>query len=225
MAFKLIVFDLDGTLADTGQDLADCVNTLRRRLGFKRLADRAIAAHVGQGVAHLLRHTIPAGVGAAMAVDALYRNHPDHYRLFHAIYVRGCTRKTRLYPGFKAVLQGLRRGVILAVATNKPGGLSRKILRKLGVLGRFRAVIGGDEMRIRKPHPAVLLDLMKKFRVKRSETIMVGDSRFDLETAHRARVRAVACTWGFGSRTELRRWRPAFTIPRPRSLSRILADG
>lgn len=212
----LLVFDLDGTLADTEADLADAVNELRTRLGFGRLSRPRIAAGVGQGVGHLLKMTVPA------VPDALRVKHPDVYREFQKIYLRRCTRKTRLYPGIREALRALPRGLILAVATNKPGGMSRKILRKLGVLHRFRAVVGGDEMRIRKPHPAVMIDLMKRFRATPSTTVLVGDSRFDMETAKRARVRSVACGWGFGSRAELARYRPTASVGRSQNLRSAL---
>lgn len=214
---KLIVFDLDGTLADTGADLADSVNELRRKLGFRKLARVRVGSHVGQGVMHLLRHTVPA------IPDALRVRHPNIYREFQVIYDRRCALRTKLYPGTRDVLRRMPRGARLAVATNKPGRMSRKILRRLGVLGQFKAVIGGDEMRIRKPHPAVLVDLMRRFKAKPAETVMVGDSRFDMETAKRARVRAVACTFGFGSRAELKAYRPQAMIGRMTALPRALA--
>jgi phosphoglycolate phosphatase len=217
MALKLIVFDLDGTLADTARDLTDSVNELRRRRGLPRLTVSQVSRHVGQGVRHLLDRTVPALAPGAR------KRHPDLYAEFQRIYVRRCTHHTRLFPGARAVLRRLGRDAILAVATNKPGGLSRRILRRLGVLGKFSTVVGGDEMRARKPHPAVLLDLMRRFKAGPAETVFVGDSRFDMETARRARVRAVACTFGFGSRAELLRWRPAATISRLAALPAALA--
>lgn len=223
MALKLIVFDLDGTLADTGRDLADSVNELRRSLGLARLADARVGAHVGRGVGHLLRMTVP-GIMRGFTVDGrLRRRYPELYAEFQRIYTRRCVHRTKLYAGIRGALARLPRGAVLAVATNKPGRISRRILRRLGVAGRFRAIVGGDEMRVRKPHPAVLLDLMRRYRAAPRTTVMVGDSRFDLITARRARVRSLGCTWGFGTRTEVRRERPTLLVTRPSAIPAALA--
>jgi len=217
MALKLIVFDLDGTLADTEADLADAVNELRTRLGFKAIPRRQVRSGVGRGVKFLLKRKIPPISAAARAA------HPDLYREFQKIYARRCAQTTRLFSGTKAMLDMMPRGSVLAVATNKLGYLSRKILRRLGILGRFRAVVGGDEMRRHKPHPAVLLDLMKRFRASPLETVLIGDSRFDMECGSRARVKLVGCLWGFGSRRELTPWKPDAIAARPSALPALLA--
>jgi len=217
MALKLIVFDLDGTLADTEADLADAVNELRTRVGFKAIPRRQVRSGVGRGVKFLLKRKIPPIPAAARAA------HPDLYREFQTIYARRCANKTALFPGTRNMLGRLPRRAVLAVATNKLGYLSRKILRRLGVVGRFKAVVGGDEMRRHKPHPAVLLDLMKRFRAKPAETVLIGDSRFDMECGARARVQLIGCLWGFGTRRELTPWKPAALAARPSALPALLA--
>jgi phosphoglycolate phosphatase len=215
MPLKLVVFDLDGTLASTVDDLADAVNILRRRLGFRPLRTAAVARHVGQGAGRLLRNTIPRLSGSLLA------RHPDLLEEWRAIYRRRCLVRTRLYPGVPAALRRLR-GVRMAVLSNKPGDISRRILRGLGLGRRFRAVVGGDEMRRRKPHPAALLDLMRRFHAKPRETIVVGDSRFDMEAGRRAKAKLVAVTWGFGTRRELARWRPDAMVTRVSDLPQVL---
>jgi len=89
--------------------------------------------------------------------------------------------------------------------------------------GRFAAIMGGDSVKHRKPHPEVLHILMRRFRARPSETVMVGDSRFDMETGRRARVRLVGCLWGFGTRAELRPWKPDVTIKAGRDLPKAIA--
>ncbi|MEK7475672.1 MAG: HAD-IA family hydrolase [Candidatus Coatesbacteria bacterium] len=215
MALKLVVFDLDGTLASTGADLADAVNELRAGLGLRRKPPAAIAACVGQGARHLLRHTLPEVLGPDPA------GMPALYRRFLRLYGRRCLRRTRLYPGVRRALAALR-GPTLVVLTNKPGRLSRRILKGLGVAGRFRAVVGGDEMRKRKPHPAAILDLMRRFRARPSETVVVGDSRFDMEAGRRAHALLCGVTWGFGRRRELARWRPDAMVTRAANLPAAL---
>lgn len=213
MALKLIVFDLDGTLVDSLGDLADSVNELRRRLKLSQLPERAVGAHVGQGVGHLLKMTVPNVSNGFPASGTLRSGHSDLYKEYRKIYNRRCLNRTRLYPGMRRVLSALQ-GYTLAVATNKPTRLSSRILRGLGIRQRFAAVIGGDAVRHRKPHPEVLRTLMRTYHATPAQTVMVGDSRFDMETGRRARCHLVGCLWGFGSRKELSRWKPSAMISR-----------
>ena len=147
---RLAVFDLDGTLVDSVDDLHASVN-------------HALAAWRPHYEAHCLDRTVP-------------------------------------YPGIGPLLAGAGR--TLAVLTNKPGGMARKILDGLGLLQRFAVVLGGDEAP-RKPDPTGLLEIMARVGATPAETVFVGDSRHDVETARRAGVAAVAVTWGLASREEL----------------------
>ena len=187
--FKLIVFDLDGTLADTGRDIAESVNELRGLYSLPKLKLQGVVRYVGQGLKYLLARTLPAKVRKA---------HPDFMEECRAIYLRRCLHHTRLFPGVRATLARLR-GCRLAVATNKPSIQTERILRGLRIRPRFKAVCGGDDVRRRKPHPEVLLRLMRRFRCRPSQTLIVGDSRFDMEAGRRARCRLCAATYGFGT--------------------------
>jgi phosphoglycolate phosphatase len=222
MAIKLIVFDLDGTLVDSNGDLADSVNELRRKLRLRRLPETTVGGHVGQGVGHLLKMTVPEVSRGFTVSGTLRARHPDLYEEFRKIYFRRCLNRTRLYAGVRRALEDLGASR-LAVATNKPVRVSNKILRGLGVKKRFAAIMGGDSVKHRKPHPEVLHTLMRRFRARPSETVMVGDSRFDMETGRRARVRLVGCLWGFGTRAELRPWKPDVTIKAARDLPKAIA--
>ncbi len=212
MCIKLIVFDLDGTLINSQGDLTDSVNELRRRFGLKNISGKRVGAHVGQGVEHLLHNTIP---------ERARLQDPNFYSEFSRIYQRRCTNRTRLFPGTLATLKRLS-GIRLVVASNKPGRLSRQILRGLKVHREFSTILGADDIRRRKPHPEVILKLMRRFKAKPKETLMVGDSRFDMEAGKRARCWLCACTFGFSSRSELTRWRPDYTISRFSQLLKVV---
>lgn len=209
---RLVIFDLDGTLIDSRGDLAGAVNELRHRHGLPRLAESSVGAHVGQGVAHLLRRTLPA---------RLRRERPEYIAEYVRIYRRRCLDRTRLYPGVRSGLNRLA-GLRLAVISNKPGRLSRWILSRLGIRRKFSLVLGGDESRMRKPHPAPLRAIMRRLRAAPGRTLMVGDSRFDMEAGRRAGCRLCAVTYGFGTRKELRRWRPDCTISRFSQLGEVV---
>lgn len=121
------------------------------------------------------------------------------------------------------LLKGLhKRGIKMAVASNKPSILSGKILRNLGIRRYFSAVICGDSVKNPKPHPESIYTLMKRFRVSPRETLMVGDSRFDMEAGQRAGTLLAATTFGFGSRKELARYKPDYWIKRLNTLAKVI---
>jgi phosphoglycolate phosphatase len=213
MSIKLAIFDLDGTLADSRADLTDSVNIVRARYGLGKMPMRRVATAVGRGVTHLLTHTIPAGTRKA---------HPGFMDEFRSIYWKRCTRKTRLYPGVVRTLKGLK-GPVMAVVSNKPRRPTERILVKYGVRRLFRVVWGGDDLKRKKPDPWAIRALMRRFRVGPRETVVVGDSRFDMEAARRAGTRVVGVTYGFGTRAELVRWKPDAVIPRFALLPAVLA--
>jgi len=210
---KLIILDLDGTLADSRADLTDSVNIVRARYGLGKMSPRRVASAVGQGVTHLLMHTIPA---------ACRRAHPEFMKEFRSTYWKRCTMKTRLYPGVVSALRKMR-GTRMTVVSNKPRRPTERILVKYGVRRLFRVVWGGDDLKRKKPDPWAIRVLMRRFRAKPCETVVVGDSRFDMEAAKRAGVRAVGVTYGFGTRGELKRWKPDFIIDRFSALPAVIA--
>ena len=201
---RLAIFDLDGTLIDSAKDIAGSVNTLRKKMGQPPLTQKKVIAGIGQGVAHLLSKTLPSKILLA---------HPTAADDFRKIYLERSTRCTRLFPGGKAMLKTLhKRGIKLAVASNKPSVLSGKILRNLGIKNLFSAVLCGDAVKNPKPHPESIEILMKRFRISPKETLMVGDSRFDMEAGKRAGTLLAATTFGFGTRKELARYQPDYWI-------------
>jgi phosphoglycolate phosphatase len=119
---------------------------------------------------------------------------------WRAHYAEHCLDRTVPYPGIPALLAAAER--VLAVHTNKPGAMARKILDGLGLSPRFAAVIGGDDAP-RKPDPAGLLGIMARVGASPAETVFVGDSRHDVETAQAAGVAMVAVTWGLSRRAAL----------------------
>jgi phosphoglycolate phosphatase len=187
---RLAVLDLDGTLVDSLDDLAASANHALATLGLPPRRRDEIRGFVGEGQRRLLERAVA----------------PRHELLepalaaWHAHYAEHCLDATRLYPGLAAALAGARR--LLAVHTNKPGALARRILSGLAVAPRLVAVVGGDEAP-RKPDPAGLLRIMAHAGASPEDTVFVGDSRIDAATALGAGVRFVAVTWGFSSREEL----------------------
>ena len=167
---KLAVFDLDGTLVDSREDLYLAVAHALSELGLPPRSRDEVVSYVGDGAVALLTRSIAPREHLLETAVALWREHYFRHLLDH----------TRLYPGIAAVLGSAR--IPLAVHTNKPGAMARKILDGLGVLSRFVAVVGGDEG-ARKPDPSGLLGIAARVGASAEETVLIGDSLVDHATA------------------------------------------
>ncbi len=191
---RLIAFDLDGTLIDSRRDLADSANQLIEELGGQPLTEEQVGSMVGEGAALLVRRALTAA-GRGARAHALER--------FLEIYDERLLNHTRAYDGVADVVRGLRGRARLAVLTNKPTKPTERILAGLGLRDLFDEVIGGDGAHPRKPDPAGLNAMMASANASPAETLLVGDSPIDLETAQRAGVSCCLVSYGFGFRREL----------------------
>ncbi len=187
---RLVVFDLDGTLVDSLDDLHASVSHALGALGLPPRSREEVHGFVGEGVRVLLARAVAPHDHLLEPALAAFQPH----------YEAHCLDRTRAYPGVEALLGGARR--TLAVHTNKPGAMARKILAGLDLLPRFAAVVGGDEAP-RKPDPTGLLGIMARVGAAPDGTVFVGDSRVDVAVARAAGVAMIAVTWGYGSRAEL----------------------
>ena len=191
--FDTIVFDLDGTLADTAPDLAAVLNHVLVSLGREAVPVDSVRHLVGHGARALLRRGLAAtGEASEELVEAGFPLYLEHYSA-------NICRGTRAYPGIEAALDDFAaRGVALAVCTNKLESLSLKLLDALGWSGRFKAVVGGDTLATRKPDPAMLHEAVA--RAGGGRAAFVGDSITDADTARAAGLPFVAVSFGFSDR-------------------------
>ena len=186
--FRLVVFDLDGTLIDSRPDIAAAVNLALADHGQPPWADEDIEPMIGEGARNLIERAIAGRLpeGRLEAVLAAYNGHYGRHR----------SERTRVYPG---VLDGLARlsGVARAIATNKPAGLARAIAADLGLSPLIDLVLGDGDVGERKPDPAMLDRAMTRLGGHRESTLYVGDSPIDVETARRAQVPLCLVGWGY----------------------------
>lgn len=190
MTTRLAILDLDGTLLDTLDDLAASVNAALAAVGLPPRGREEVRRFVGEGTRLLVERAIaPHDALLEPALAAWWAHYEEH-----------CLDRTAPYPGVREVLAGAGR--TLAVHTNKPGRLARKILAGLGLLDRFAVVLGGDEAP-RKPDPEGSLGIVARLGARREDTVFVGDSRVDVENARAAGLVHVGVTWGFRPRAEL----------------------
>jgi phosphoglycolate phosphatase len=189
----LVVFDLDGTLVDSGRDLTTGINRMLGWCGAQPLSEDAVVGMVGDGASVLVRRALEAA-----GVDPGY---PGAYERFLEAYDDCLLECTRPYDGIPEVLAQLA-GRRLAVLTNKPTGATTRILEALELRRFFGSVIGADTPHGRKPDPAGLLHLVSEAGATPAATLLVGDSPIDLETARRAGTRICLARYGFGFRFE-----------------------
>jgi phosphoglycolate phosphatase len=196
---KLLVFDLDGTLIDSAQDLCNSVNATLSRFGRAPLADEAIAGFIGNGAMVLVRRSF-AAAGAAADEELLAEAHKyflDYYREHKLDY-------TYAYDGVLEALAALKQlhdlpdGATraMAVLTNKPVRPARDICAALGLAPYFLNIYGGNSFATKKPDPEGLRALMSEAGAKPEETVVIGDSQVDVETARNAGAWCIGCTFG-----------------------------
>jgi phosphoglycolate phosphatase len=189
--FETVVFDLDGTLADTAADIAAAVNHALASVGRPALPVDEIRGLVGEGARELLRKCLERTGGAPEALlDRAFPHQIEHY-------AANVCNGTTAYAEAEAAMDDLAaRGVALAICTNKPERITRLLIEALGWHHRFASVVGGDTLDRRKPDPAPLIEAIA--RAGGGRAAYVGDSIFDAETAEAAGIPFVAVTFGFG---------------------------
>jgi phosphoglycolate phosphatase len=185
---RVLVFDLDGTLIDSKQDLVVSVNAVRAHFGHSDLDAEKVSEYVGDGAAMLVRRAL--GEAATEAdVEAALHFFIQHYRAHMLAH-------TLPYPGVRETLEALSPRP-MAVLTNKPVRISRDIIHALGLSRFFSCVYGGDSFDRKKPDPMGLEAILRELGAAPREAMMVGDSDVDIKTARNAGTWACGATYGF----------------------------
>jgi phosphoglycolate phosphatase len=191
--FDVVVFDLDGTLADTAPDLAAALDHTLAALGRPAIDSESVRELIGPGAKELLRRALAA---SGEADEALVERALPIYLEHYAAHI--CVGTTP-YPGIDEALAALTaRGVKLAICTNKRERLTHLLIDALGWSDRFAAIVGADTLAVRKPDPLTLQEAIA--RAGGGRAAYVGDSITDAETARAARVPFVAVSFGFSDR-------------------------
>jgi phosphoglycolate phosphatase len=188
---RLILFDLDGTLIDSAPDLAVAVNRTLAAFDRAPLPIAEVRQMVGDGAPKLVARALAARPGPSVEPPAALARFLDFYQA-------AATELTVLYPGVRETLAVLAEiPIALALCTNKPEGLSRRIVDALGIGGRFAGVVGGDTTPWKKPDPRMLTRLIDELGAAPAETLMVGDSEVDAAASAAAEVGFVLVTYGY----------------------------
>ncbi len=192
-AFNPILFDLDGTLVDSGADIATAVNTTLRTMGLQELSPSDIIGYVGDGVRKLMQRTLKG-----------YRQEKidQAIKSFKNSYFSRCLEATRAYEGIPEILSRISDRH-LAVVTNKPTVYAKQILQGLDLLKYFDAIVGGDETEL-KPSPAPLLLALRRLGTDARNGLMVGDHSNDIRAGICAGLATCGVTWGLDSGLSLK---------------------
>ena len=197
MKYKAVLFDLDGTLLDTLDDLADSMNAALATLGAPQHPAAAYRYFVGDGVVELCRRVLPADRRDEATVKAAAAAMRDAYGQRWAV-------KTRPYPGVPELLDGLTaRGVAMAVLSNKNNDFTRLCVEKMLGRWRFGVVQGLDETIHKKPDPSGALSVARRLKTEPADFLYLGDTNTDMKTAVAAGMFPVGALWGFRTAEEL----------------------
>ncbi len=185
-----VIFDLDGTLIDSRQDLTDAVNWMRAQFQLPPLALKQVVGYIGNGVKLLAERSLKGtDITLEQGLPLLKKYYHEHM-----------VDNTCLYPGVAEGLTTLRHsGIKLAVITNKPHPATLEILKKLNAYDDFDTIIGGDSGFPLKPHPAPLLHFVEKCGAIPAQSWMCGDHYTDLEAGRRAGMKRCFAAYGFGT--------------------------
>ena len=209
-----IIFDLDGTLTDTLQDLANSVNYALRKMNWRERSLDEVRRFVGNGVRKLVQRAVPENTSEA--------EYESCFALFRQHYILHCQDNTRLYPGVREMLQEVhRRGYKTAIVSNKLQAGVDELYETF-----FRDVvdvaIGQREGVALKPAPDMVELALNQLGASKEETVYVGDSEVDVQTARNAGLRCISCLWGFRDREQLEAAGATQFISHPKELLSII---
>ena len=198
MIYRAAIFDMDGTLVDTLEDLADSVNEMLAHYNFPQRTIDEVRKFVGNGAKKLMERALPAEKSADenFVLEAL--------EIYNQCYSRHVLNKTKPYDGIMEFLSELaEKKIPLGICTNKQNFAAQIIAEKIFNPIKFSEVIGDEKGKPRKPDPTRALEIAKKFGVQPAEVAYFGDTAVDMNTANNAGFLPVGVTWGFRPESEL----------------------
>ncbi|MCW2256932.1 phosphoglycolate phosphatase [Providencia alcalifaciens] len=190
---KAIAFDLDGTLVDSAGGLAEALDKALEEQGFSPAGKARVSIWVGNGADVMVERAL-TWAGATITPEL----HQATRQSFDKFYAVSVTTGSELFPEVKETLDKLaQHDLPMAIVTNKPTPFIAPLLKKLGIENYFSLVLGGDDVKEKKPHPAPLYLTMGKFGLRKEELLFVGDSRNDIIAAQSAQCPCVGLTYGY----------------------------
>lgn len=212
--FQLIIFDIDGTLVNTLDDIRDSANKVLKHFGIKKASKEKIKYAVGSGVDNFF-----SNLGVSV------RDIENAKKLFTESYLINLTNKSKLYPRMLHIIKELKKKkIILYVVSNKPQIFSEKLLKMLKIKKYFKKIIGinSEEKKRLKPSAFYIRKILLKEKVLPSEVLIVGDSKTDILAAKNSKIFSCAVLYGFRNFKELKKYNPDFFIKKPIDILNII---
>lgn len=214
MKYDTVIFDLDGTLLNTLEDLADAVNFVMRANGYPERTIEEVRCFVGNGIRRLMELAVPEGVTGEVFENV--------FEQFKSYYTDHCQIKTRAYEGIQVLLEKLHtEGYAMAIVSNKNHAAVCE-LNEIYFQKYIRVAIGQKEGIRKKPAPDTVLQALKALGKEKESAIYVGDSEVDFLTAQNTGMDCVLVTWGFRTTEELKTYEPTAFIETPDQLLTVL---
>ena len=214
MKYQLAIFDLDGTLLDTLEDLADSDNYIMRKFGYPKRTIKEVRSFVGNGIRKLLERSAPTGT-ASTEIDRMFEQFKEYYGAH-------CADKTKPYDGITELLDELRKqGIKLAVVSNK-ADYAVKALCEQYFPGYFDEAVGERVGIARKPAPDTVNEVLKNLQIDKSQAVFIGDSEVDVQTAQNAEMDCIAVDWGFRDKEVLEKAGAEIIVSTPAELLKYM---
>jgi phosphoglycolate phosphatase len=215
MKFKGIIFDLDGTLVNSLEDISDAMNSVLQDLNYPTHTYDDYQYFIGSGLRNLVTKALPASNNSVGEIETCFESMVKGYR-------ETCTLKTKPYEGIIELLDNLTsRNIKLAVFSNKADELTKKITAEI-FPDYFDASVGLSVESLKKPNPFEALAISENWNLKPEEIIFIGDSDIDMQTAVNANMFAVGVTWGYRTEEELKASGAKLVIHNPLELIQVL---
>lgn len=214
MHYQLAIFDLDGTILDTLEDLTDATNYALTQCGYPPRTIDQVRSFVGNGIRNLIRRALPEGT-EEMEIDRVHG-------IFAAYYIAHCAEKTHAYAGIPELLQTLRNaGMRTAVLSNKADFAVQPLMQRY-FDGLFDIAFGERAGVPRKPSPEAVHEILERLGIAQSAAVYIGDSDVDVKTAENAGLSCVCVDWGFRDRAQLQAAGATCIVSSPEELLAML---
>ncbi|MBO8132122.1 MAG: phosphoglycolate phosphatase [Candidatus Marinimicrobia bacterium] len=220
---KLLIFDLDGTLVNSFNDIAESVNETLRNFGYNELDKKVAIQYIGDGIKKLVSRAF----GKSLYNDSEHEWKEEELTKFYNHYVdnyeKNLLNTTVLYPCVKETIEKLKlMDTLMVVLSNKNERLSKKILEALKVKDYFDLIFGGDSFTTKKPDPNPILNILKYFSVSVDKAMIVGDSENDIIAGKNAGIKTCAVTYGLKPKEELEKHNPDYIIDEFKEILNII---
>lgn len=200
---KCIIFDLDGTLIDSVQDVYESINYALRKIGYDELSKEKVLELIGPDL--------------QSSLNSMYKDNGFNFNTFinyyRESYETSSTKSTKLFSNCKELLKKCEEfNITLAILTNKPEKQAVDILKELNIYHYFKMVVGPDTYNIAKPQPEGLLNTLKLLNIKKEDAIMIGDTEIDILTCQNASLESIGILHGYRTRKELEKYQPTHIV-------------